>query len=50
VFEEGLVATLNARAARGYRFGGWGGACSGRQTTCTVLMDRVKSAVARFVR
>lgn len=50
VFDEGLVAALRAQPARGYRFRGWSGACSGRKPTCTVLMDRARSAVARFAR
>jgi hypothetical protein len=49
-FDEGLVLSLRAQPAGGYRFGGWSGACSGREPTCTVLMDRARSAVARFVR
>lgn len=49
-FDEGLVASLRARPAPGYRFRGWSGACSGRKVTCTILMDRTRSAVARFVR
>jgi hypothetical protein len=48
--DEGLVATVTARASRGHRFRGWSGACGGRQPTCTVLMDRSRSAVARFAR
>jgi len=49
-FDEGLVASLRARPALGYRFRGWSGACSGRKPTCTLLMDRARSAVASFVR
>lgn len=49
-FDEGLVAALSARPARGYRFRNWSGACSGRKPTCTLLMDRARSAVARFAR
>jgi hypothetical protein len=48
--DEGLVATLTARPARGYRFRGWSGGCSGREPACTILMDRSRSVRARFAR
>lgn len=49
-FDEGLVASLRARPARGYRFAGWSGGCNGRVPTCTLLMDRARAAAARFTR
>ena len=49
-FDEGLLATLRAKPAPGYRLAPWSGACSGRKPLCTLLMDRTRSAVARFVR
>lgn len=39
---------LRATAAPGWRFVGWGGACSGRRATCVVPMTRAASVRARF--
>lgn len=41
---------LRATPARGWRLAGWGGACSGRASTCTVPMRKATVARARFVR
>lgn len=40
--------TLTATLASGYPFLGWGGACTGAATTCTVTMDAAKSVSANF--
>ena len=45
---EGATVGLTAAPASGARFSGWGGACSGRQTTCTVEMDEAKRVSAAF--
>jgi uncharacterized repeat protein (TIGR02543 family) len=39
------TVTLTARAASGYGFAGWGGVCSGTQSTCTVQMDQADRMV-----
>jgi hypothetical protein len=36
VFFDGQSVTLRARAARGWRFVRWTGACRGARTTCTL--------------
>jgi hypothetical protein len=41
---------LRARPATGWRLAGWGGACAGRRTTCTVPMAKPTAVRARFVR
>jgi hypothetical protein len=40
--------TLTARAKTGRHFRGWGGACTGAATTCTVSMTAAKSVTAMF--
>ncbi len=40
--------SLTATAPAGWRFSGWGGACSGT-TTCVVTMDQSKTVTATFV-
>jgi len=40
--------TLTATAAAGSTFAGWGGACSGTLTTCTVAIDAAKTVAATF--
>jgi len=41
---------LTARPAKGWRFGGWTGACTGKRVSCTLAMERASSVRARFVR
>jgi uncharacterized repeat protein (TIGR02543 family) len=40
--------TLTATPQSGYAFTGWGNACSGLQTTCTVQMDAARTVTADF--
>jgi len=40
--------TLTAKPAAGSAFGGWGGACSGTQKTCTVSMTQARWVSAKF--
>jgi uncharacterized repeat protein (TIGR02543 family) len=49
-YVEGRAVNLTATPANGYRFAGWGGACSGTNRTCTVTMNGSKLVSARFVR
>jgi hypothetical protein len=42
------TALLTATAAAGHTFTGWGGACSGEASTCSVLMNEAKSVTATF--
>lgn len=48
-FDDGTVVTLTANPQPGYRFGVWGGACSGSSTTCQVGMDADHSVTATFI-
>jgi hypothetical protein len=41
---------LRARAARGWRLGGWSGACHGRKATCTIAAEADRAVGVRFVR
>ena len=45
---EDSTVGLTASPAAGARFSGWGGACSGRLSTCTVEMDEAKRVTATF--
>lgn len=47
-FPAGTSVTLTAAAAYGYMFDHWSGDCSGAATTCSMLMNSDKSAVAHF--
>jgi len=46
----GSRVTLTGTPASGATFGGWGGACSGVATTCTVTMNAAKAVSATFKR
>jgi hypothetical protein len=46
----GTHVTLVAKAATGYRFTGWGGACSGKTRGCTVVADAAKAVRATFAK
>ena len=47
-FTQGDTVVLTATPAAGQSFAGWGGACSGSQPTCAVLMSEARSASAAF--
>jgi sugar lactone lactonase YvrE len=47
-FQNGTSVTLTATAADGFRFSGWGGACTGTGK-CVLTMDAAKDASATFV-
>jgi hypothetical protein len=49
-FDAGTHVTLEATARKGRWFLGWSGACSGRQTTCTLTMSKPRVVHARFAR
>jgi subtilisin family serine protease len=45
---SGTSVKLTASTQSGHAFAGWGGACSGTATTCTVSMSAVRSVTATF--
>ncbi len=47
-FNTGSAVKLTAKVAAGSVFVGWGGACSGTASTCTVSMASAQSVTARF--
>jgi hypothetical protein len=47
-FAPGQSVTLTARPAAGLGLAGWGGACSGTRTTCTLTMNGDKNVSATF--
>jgi hypothetical protein len=47
-YPRGTPLTLAADPTGGSTFGGWGGACSGTQLTCTLVMNADTHATARF--
>ena len=47
-FNSGTQVTLTATPASGATFSGWGGACAGTSTTCTVTMSQAQSVTAGF--
>lgn len=44
-----VTRTLRAAPARGWRFAGWSGGCTGRAATCRVPMTKATAVRARFV-
>lgn len=49
-FNTGSTVTLTAKAASGSRFVGWGGACSGLASPCSVGMTAAQEVTATFTR
>jgi uncharacterized repeat protein (TIGR02543 family) len=47
-YEVGTGVTLTATPASGATFAGWGGACTGTTTTCTLAMNGPRSVTATF--
>jgi uncharacterized repeat protein (TIGR02543 family) len=47
-YTAGTVVTLTEQAASGHSFGGWGGACTGSASSCTVTMSAAQSVSASF--
>ncbi len=47
-YASGTSVTLTATAASSYMFAGWGGACAGTSSTCTVSMSAARSVSASF--
>lgn len=47
-YAAGSTVKLRARPAAGSTFAGWGGACTGTATTCTVRLDQAASVRASF--
>ncbi len=47
-FASGASVTLTATSPAGTTFGGWGGACTGTASTCTIAMSQVRSVTATF--
>jgi hypothetical protein len=47
-FNRPETMTLQAHAEVGSRFVGWGGACSGHESTCSIRMNNNKRVVALF--
>ena len=48
LFPVGSGVTLTAQSAAGSTFTGWGGACSGNSTTCTVSVTQATGVSATF--
>jgi hypothetical protein len=49
-FPAGTALTLRARPAKGWRFAGWSGGCTGRYPVCRPATDYALVVGARFVR
>ena len=47
-YDQGTGVTLTATPAAGATFAGWGGACTGTTTTCTLTMNGPRSVTATF--
>ncbi len=47
-YTAGTSVVLTATPAQGQVLSGWGGACSGQATTCTVTMDAARAVTAAF--
>jgi alpha-tubulin suppressor-like RCC1 family protein len=49
-YAPGTKLTLHARAAKGWKFKGWGGACKGKRPRCTLRFTSDKSVKVNFKR
>ena len=49
-FNTGSTVMLTARAAKGFTFRGWGGACVGRRRECRVKLTKNAAVRANFIR
>lgn len=49
-YSTGKAVTLTAKAAGGYAFDGWKGACTGSKKTCTVTLSSFTQVTATFAR
>lgn len=49
-YPDGTTVKLTASPKSGSTFGGWGGACSGSSSTCTLTMNANRTADAKFVK
>jgi hypothetical protein len=47
-YDPGTGVTLTAAPQGGTTFAGWGGACTGSSTTCTLMMNAARSVTATF--
>lgn len=47
-YAAGTQVTLTAQAASGSSFAGWGGACTGTSSSCSVTMSAARSVTASF--
>jgi uncharacterized repeat protein (TIGR02543 family) len=47
-YAKGTQVTLTPKAAKGYSFAGWSGACSGSSKSCTVSMNGARRVTATF--
>ncbi|MCX7088929.1 MAG: DUF1566 domain-containing protein [Methylococcales bacterium] len=47
-FDKSATVTLTAKPVNGSTFLGWGGACTGKQLTCTVEMTKAQTVAVTF--
>lgn len=47
-YPEGTSVTLTAAPASGWKFSGWGGACSGVTLSCSIAMESDRAVTATF--
>jgi len=48
-YSLGTIVTFVATTGSGSTFGGWGGACSGNQSTCSVQVNDLMNVTATFL-
>ena len=49
-YEDGSVATLQAKPRLGWHFASWRGACAGKRQTCRIKVTRPATVTAMFSR